>query len=167
MDLIVKTLCPFSVTPYPGPLGMALFQEFIGDIIGSIYKMEAAHHTDLTGFAPVEFLAGKGWQQIPFAEENGELRLAVQETDNGLVYAYSGTVAIQRLRPEVQLALLPYLGQGSVLRITDMNDQVYIIGAPGLPVNLQLDGSTGQQFTGRNGYTLSFSISQNFEAQAV
>lgn len=146
---------------------MALFQEYIGDLIGSIYKLEAAYHTDFSGFAPAEFLAGKGWQEIPFPEENGGLRLSVQETDNGPVHSYSGSVFIHRLRPEVQIALLPFLGQVAVLRVTDMNDQVYIIGAPGLPVTLSLDGGTGDQFTARNGCTLHFSVAQNFPAQEV
>ena len=129
-----------------------------GDNIGSLLKVEAAYHTDFSGFNPLSFYTGKSWLEIPFKEQTSALFLKVADTANGLVYGYSGKFFIHHLSDEVDDTLYPYLGQISVLRLTDMNNRVYIIGSPGLPVTMETSTGTGDKYTSENGQEFSFKV---------
>lgn len=137
-------------------------QHFEGNNIGSIAKLEIAFHTDFSSFNPAVLQNGKQWFNILFKEESGFLKINVEETENGLVYSYSGAFFIHRIRPEVVNEVNPYLGQLTVMRITDINGEVYIIGAPGVPVTLTLDAQTGEKYTAENGSNYTFATQQSF-----
>ena len=138
-------------------------KHYEGDNIGGLAKIRIAFHTDFESFNPEVFKAGKDWLDIPFKEESGQLQPSADDSDNGIVYNYSGKFFIHRLRPEIENELNTYLGQVSVIEITDLNDEVYIIGAPGMPVTLQLGGDTGAKYTSENGAGYQFDIDQMFQ----
>lgn len=133
-----------------------------GDNIGGIAKIRIAFHHDFESFNPAVLKVGKEWLEIPFDEEKANLQLGTDEPDNGTVFGFNGKFSLHRLRPEVNDALRKFLGQFSVLEITDMNAEVYIIGAPGVPVTLKLSGTTGTNYTNENGATYSFETEQSF-----
>ncbi|MCX2473556.1 hypothetical protein OQZ33_04345 [Pedobacter sp. MC2016-05] len=134
-----------------------------GDNIGSLLSAEIAHHTDFDNFNPAVFKAGKSWIKIPFKEESGSFKGGNEDSDNGQIYSYDGEFFIHRIREEVRTELHPFLGQHGVLRLTDLNGEVYIIGAPGMSVTLTVSAGTAEKYAGENGSLFSFAISQPFE----
>lgn len=141
-----------------------ILSQYEGDQLGSIKKVEAAYHTSFTSFNPAVFAGAASWQQIQFTEETGSLFLKVNGTSQGLLYKYSGGFGVPKLRDEAEDALLPLIGKVLILRITDMNDRIYIIGAPNIPVSLELDGETGNEFKNASGYRIAFSVEQTWKA---
>ncbi|RYD76892.1 MAG: hypothetical protein EOP55_10495 [Sphingobacteriales bacterium] len=136
---------------------------FEGDNIGSLLKAEIAHHSDFDNFNPAVFKAGKDWINIPFKEESGSFKGGNEDSDNGQIYSYEGKFFIHRVREEVRKALHPFLGQHGVMRLTDLNGEVYIIGAPGMPVTLTVTAGTGEKYSSENGSLFSFAVVQAFE----
>jgi hypothetical protein len=132
-----------------------------GDNIGSILKLEAAPHYDFSGFNPVAFHFGKGWIDIPFKEESGVLQLKADDTDHGISFNYAGRFFIHKQRADVRSTLYPFLGQHLILKVTDLNGEVYIIGKPGCPVTLELSATTGQRYADENGMEFQFKIEQD------
>jgi hypothetical protein len=137
---------------------------FEGNNIGSLLKVEICLVNQINGYNPVTFTAGNNWFDIPFDNENAELSISSQDTVNGMVYRYNGSFFLHRLRQEFKEKLSPYLGKRSILRITDMNNEVYILGHPGNPVRLDNSGGTGRRFSSQNGMMYSFSSDMAFEA---
>lgn len=134
-----------------------------GDNIGSLLKAEFAMHTDFDSFNPVSLKEGKAWTNIPFKEQSGKITGSSEDSENGNIFTYQGKFFIHRIREEVRTELHPYLGQHIVMRLTDLNGETYIIGAPGMPVTLSVTSDTGENYTNENGSLFSFSISQPYE----
>lgn len=124
---------------------------FEGDNIGGIQKLEVAHQAYFTGFNPATLAAGKAWAEIPFIPQSAQLQMSEEDSANGTIYEYNLTFAINRVRMELFEQLNIFVGSCTVFRITDMNDDVYIIGAPGYPCTLAATGNTGAQYTDANG----------------
>lgn len=139
-------------------------QEYQGNNIGSIAVFEIAHQMDLLGFNPVTFKAGSSWKKIPFREQGGKIKEVIEETDNGMLCTYSGSIVLPCMRDEVDLVMDKFLGRRSVVKITDMNGRIYIIGAPGLPVEIGSTGDTGENFTNENAKQFDYKIAQPFKA---
>jgi len=139
-------------------------EHYQGDNIGSIAKFEITNHYSLSGFNPLTFSPGGSWMSVPFKEQSGELRETTENTENGPLYTYTGSIFLANQRDEVDLIMRTYLGQRSVIRITDMNGRVYIIGSPVLPVTLTSSGETSKTYTGENGKEFQFKVEQNFPA---
>jgi hypothetical protein len=136
-----------------------------GDNIGSIKAVEIIRHDLPIGFNPVYLPIGSTWTLIPFREENGELVLKTEESDNGPIYTYSGSFFVHNMRDEVDQVMIPFCGKAiAILRIMDMNDRVYIIGTPDAPVTINANGSTGKKYTNENGITFNFTVDQTTEA---
>ena len=133
-----------------------------GDNFGSISKIDIALHSDFASFDPASFQDDKSWTSIPFKDESGRLGINNSLTPSGIVYTYKGSFFIHHLRDEIFEGLDPYRGQKSVLRLTDMNGKTYIIGAPGFPVTLSVDGDTGMRYIDENGAAYSFTVEQPF-----
>ena len=134
--------------------------QFEGDNIGGIAKVEILFHNDFLSFDPAVPKDGRNWKDIPFKEQTASLDISVEDSENGPVYSFSGKFTLQRLRPELQSELGPHIGQLNVIRVTDMNNEIYIIGAPDMPVTLSHSGSTGSKYINENGITYSYTIEQ-------
>ncbi|WP_316743404.1 hypothetical protein [Pedobacter antarcticus] len=139
-------------------------QEHQGNNIGSIAAFEITHQLDLIGFNPVTFIPGLSWTKVPFREQGGRIKEVIEETENGMLCTYTGSIILPCMRDDVDLVMDKYLGQKSVVRITDMNGRIYIIGAPGLPVEIGSTGDTGENFTNENAKQFEFKIAQPFKA---
>jgi hypothetical protein len=135
-----------------------------GDNLGSLSKIEVIEHYRLVGNAPLQLAPGAAWFEIPFKEESGKLNLKSIPSDNGRIYTYSGRFYFNRMRSEIDQAMGPYLNDTAVFRLTDMNGEVYIIGAPGSPATISENGDTGQKFVNENGTEFTFSIDQPYRA---
>jgi len=136
-----------------------------GDNIESLKSIEVIQHDLPTSLKPLTLTIGKEWITILFKDETGIMQIKTEETPNGIVFTYSGSFFIHHLRDEVDQVLLPFLGRAvSILRLTDMNDRVYIIGSPDCPVLLNLSASTGQKYVNENGGTYNFSVQQTSPA---
>ncbi|RQO65090.1 hypothetical protein DBR40_24780 [Pedobacter sp. KBW01] len=133
-----------------------------GDNFGSLAKVESIEHFNVKSLNPVTLMPGAAWKNIPFKEETGQKRLKTDDTENGTVYNYSGSFFISNIRKEVETELNPFLGQMLMLRVTDMNGLVSIIGAPGMPVTLKKNHDTGKKYTNENGTEFIFEIDQSF-----
>jgi len=131
-----------------------------GDNIGGVAKIEIIHAWVPTGFNPVVLPAESDWENIPFKEETANLKIDGSDSENGQLFGYSGGFLLPRMRPEIENAVNKYLGKTSILRITDMNDEIYIIGSPHHPVELKLSGSTGSNYPNENWAGYSYQIEQ-------
>ena len=139
---------------------MSLVSIFEGDNIGSISNIEIAHHTDFERWHPAKFHSGNNWQNIEITGEMAELKRKTKDDPNGIIYTYSGFFDIQSIRDEVEINLMPFIGRKSILRITDNNGRVYVIGQPKNPVLLEEESTTGKLYKNKNGYLFSFSVVQ-------
>lgn len=140
---------------------------FEGDNIGSIRKLEYCPHYGFSSFNPAVLAAGFSWLEIPFKDESCQLFLKIRDTDQGILYSYSGPFTIHHQRDEVESALFPYVGKHLIFRLTDMNGRVYIIGLPGSPTSLNIDTKTGIRFTDENGSSFVFEIDQTVKAFSI
>lgn len=135
-----------------------------GDNIGGLAKIEAIEHNNILSLDPLIIATGSAWFEIPFKEESGRMSPKSEMTANGRVFTYAGRFFLQRLRNEVDIAITPYLDDVAVLRITDMNGRVSIIGAPSTPVTIGESADTGQRYVNENGIEYTFTIDQYFRA---
>ncbi len=142
-------------------------QHYEGNNIGGIQKVEHCPHYGFSGFYPAVLANGYAWAEIPIKPESGALYLKVDDTVHGLLYTYSGPFFLHNQRDEVEDELYPILGTSRILRITDMNGRIYIIGAPGCPVTITLNASTGQRYVDENGAGFSFQVEQTTKAVHV
>ncbi|MNK53034.1 hypothetical protein D3C87_719850 [compost metagenome] len=133
-----------------------------GDNIGSLLSVEIAHQADFASFNPAIFKAGKDWVNVPFVPEKARFNLGEEETKNGPLFSYGGDFFLNKLRDEVFTDLHKYIGRKAVLKLTDLNGEVYIIGAPGYPCTLAFDGGTGGNYTDANGGKYQFKTDQPF-----
>ncbi|KAA8483750.1 hypothetical protein BDE36_1786 [Arcticibacter tournemirensis] len=131
-----------------------------GDNIGSIAICEIAFPFSFSSFNPAVLAIGYTWLSLPLDDQSGSLNLKVSDTDNGPVYTYSGGLKIHNLRESVDNTLYRYVASGAVMRITDMNGRIYIIGAPDEPVTVSLNGGTGEKFADENRQQMQFKIDQ-------
>ena len=146
---------------------MSLIKVFEGDNIGSIAHIEIAYHTDFESWEPAKFKTGKSWQNIQITGEMAELKRKTKDDPNGLIFTYSGFFDIHMIRDEVELKLLPFVGKRAVLRITDNNKRVHIIGKPQNPVLLDEESTTGKLFKNKNGYQFNFLVNQTSAASSI
>lgn len=135
-----------------------------GDNIGTLAVVEIAHQEDFLNFDPPLFREGRDWKQIEFLDESGSLSVSHDEDDNGIVFGYSGKFSIKRPTDEEENAMLPYIGQKSIMRLTDHNGRVRIIGLQDCPVTIKMSGSTGTKYTGAPSNDYSFAVDQHKKA---
>lgn len=135
-----------------------------GDNIGSVQKAEIIEHYKIQSMNPVVLKPGTSWIDIPFKDESGNLFLKTEDSDNGPIYNYTVQLFINNMRAEVDSALNGFLTPVGVLRVTDMNDRVYIIGAPDRPVTMNETGGTGQKYINENGSMFDFTSAQSERA---
>lgn len=138
-----------------------------GDNVGSLAKAEIIEHYKIASFNPAILKPGCTWIEIPIKDQSGKLSIKGTDTDNGTLYSYSGRFYIHNMRDEVDDTLNNFIGKIGVLKLTDMNGRIYIIGAPGMGVNLTIVGDTGQTFVNENGTEYQFSIDQTFPALKI
>lgn len=130
-----------------------------GDNFGSLAKLEMTKHFNFSGFNPAVFAQG-GWTNVPFREQTGQLQEETEDSPNGIIYTYTISILVANMRDELDDVIRAYLGQVAVIRATDMNGRVYIIGAPCAPVTLTSAGDTGKNYTSENGTVLSIKHQQ-------
>jgi len=135
-----------------------------GNNIGSIAKLEITSCYLISGFNPVTFYPGGSWINVPFKEQTGELKEETEDHVNGTIYTYSGSIFVPNLRDEIDATMRMYIGQTSMIRATDMNGRVYILGSPHIPVMLNSSGNTSKTFIGENGKEFQFKVEQNYPA---
>jgi hypothetical protein len=138
-----------------------------GDNIGSVQNAEIVEHYKIASVNPIVLKPGMSWISIPFKEESGNLYLKTEDSDNGTIYNYTVQVFINNMRNEIDAELGKFLTPTGVLRVTDMNDRVYIIGGPDKPVTMNETSTTGQKFTNENGSMFDFTSSQSERASNV
>jgi hypothetical protein len=138
------------------------------DNIGSLKAVEIIRHDLPIAYAPIYLPVESSWTSIPIKEEAGELLLKTEGSDNGPIYIYSGSFFIHNMRHEVDQALLPFCGRAvAILRVTDMNDRVYILGTPDAPVTLNVAAGTGRKYSNENGSAFNFTVDQTSPAPAA
>ena len=138
------------------------------DNIGSTKYVDIILHSLPIAFRPLYLPIGADWIRIPIKEDFGELRIKTESTDNGPVYTYYGNFFVHNMRDEVDEVLLPFCGRAiAIMRITDMNDRVYIIGTPDAPVTLNIDAGTGKKWINENGSAFNFTVDQTSPATAA
>lgn len=135
-----------------------------GDNVGSLLKVEFIEHYNLASFNPSVPGPGFDWTDVPLKEQSGVLKVKIEDTDNGKVYTYSGKWNIHNMRDDVDAVMINLVGQISVLRLTDMNGRIYIIGAPGIPVTITINQDTGEKYINENGTEFLFTVEQPFAA---
>lgn len=137
-----------------------LYELHEGDNIGGIARIEIAHVTDFLGFNPIVFKPTKAFAELPFVPGSGMLKDEENDTKNGAQYSYAGLFAVQRPTSSTENILRPYIGQASVLRITDLNGEVLIIGSPACPVELSRETDRGRKPSDMSKMEIRFSVTQ-------
>lgn len=134
-------------------------EHYEGDNIGSIAECLITFPFAFSHF-PGILNSGYTWEKIPFNPGTGNLFLKVADSDNGPVYTYNGGGRVHRMRKEADDMIFEYIVNGGVMKVTDMNGKVYIIGNPDAPVTVSLSGGTGTNYTDENGMDIQFKIEQ-------
>jgi hypothetical protein len=135
-----------------------------GDNFGSVQKAEIIEHYKIASVNPIVLKPGMSWTIIPFKEESGNLFLKTEDSDNGRIYNYTVQLFINNMRNEVDTTMDKFLTAVGVLRVTDMNDRIYIIGGPDAPASMTETSTTGQKFTNENGSMFDFTSAQSERA---
>lgn len=133
-------------------------------ILGSIQKVKFVLQTGIATYNPLVLGAGVTYDELEILPEAARLSIAVQETDNGKLYSYRLDFKHLSLRDEVDNLLDKYVGTRSVFVVTDMNDRVYVLGAPGTPCTLSYDADSGTQATDQSIYSINVAVAQTFKA---
>ena len=131
-----------------------------GDNIGGILRVQIAMISDFESFAPVRFKPGKHWKEIDIYPESGLLKSDVQHSDNGRYYTYAGSFRIHHPNRKDESAIDPFIGPLSIMRITDHNKYVQVIGTPDEPVTLSRSADTGSKVTDLAHNAFAFTVSQ-------
>lgn len=131
-----------------------------GDNIGGVLSFEIAHVNELISSDPIRFKPGKIWRSINFHPNSGIFKEEENESEHGLFYSYAGSFKIHRKSRETDSLLRYYLGTSSLIRITDQNGLVQVIGGIDFPVTLTKSSDTGSNPTDMNQVNYSFSVSQ-------
>ncbi|WP_285055156.1 hypothetical protein [Pedobacter ginsengisoli] len=139
-------------------------EDYQGDNIGGVKSVELIEHYNVIKLNPLTLVPGKIFKEILSKEETGHIDPTEKDSDNGIIYGYRGDLFFHRMRDEVTALMKPYIGQTSIMRVKDMNNRTYIIGAPGAPVTITSSGSTGARYATENGIRYSFEIDQSFPA---
>lgn len=129
-----------------------------GDNIGSVLSIDIAFIFDFLSVNPISFKPGRSWLKIPFKEGTGEFTISEEDSDNGVIYSCSGGFYLNRMRGEMDTFMRQYIGSISILRVTDMNGEIYILGDMDAGVTISASGGTGQNFTSENGKAYSYRI---------
>ena len=137
---------------------------FEGNNIGSLKKVEIILRDDIQSLNPLVLKPGKTFTDIPLTSQKNSLSEKTEETENGTVFSYSGKFFVHRIRQEVKEAMRVFLGKRTVMRVTDMNDEVSILGYPGNEVILTLTANTGENYSSQNGTEYNFSVDMSFQA---
>lgn len=139
---------------------MVANNQYEGDNIGGIAKLEIAHVQDFKSFNPVSFHPNKFWKEITFHPNSGLLKDEVNDSDHGQYYSYAASVKITHRDKELEQIIDRLIGQCSVIRVTDMNGYRQVIGSPEAAVLITRSGDTGSAPTDVNQYILNFTVSQ-------
>lgn len=137
---------------------------FEGNNIGSLKKVEIILRDYIQSLNPLVLKAGKSFTEIPLTPQKNLLSEESEETDNGTVFKYAGKFYVHRIRKSIKDEMRIFLGKRTVMRLTDMNDEVSIIGYPGNEVTLTTKATTGESFTSQNGIEYNFSVDMPFQA---
>lgn len=142
-------------------------EQYEGDNIGSIYELLVIEHYKIQKMNPVTLLPGASWLNVPIRDQSGRIRSRVSASDNGPIYSYQVEAFINHMREEVNVAMDIFHQGIAVLKVTDMNDRVYILGEPNRPVTMEESGDSGQGFASENGTSFDFSISMDHRAPSA
>lgn len=131
-----------------------------GDNIGGILKVQIALLSELESFAPIVFKSGKSWKEIEIYPESGMFKSDVPHGDNGKYYSYAGSFKIHFPNRKDENAFDKFIGPVNVMRITDLNRYVQVIGSPEEPVTFSRTYESGSKVTDLSHNSFTFSVSQ-------
>lgn len=135
-----------------------------GSLIGSILKVDIAHKNDFLNFNDQEILfrQNRDWKEIEITDETGMLSFSELDTEHGELVRFQGEFALHGPIKIISVKIRPYIGRKSVLRITTLNKEVFILGDPNNPVLITSTGDTGKRYIDRSQMDYSFSVDQPF-----
>ncbi|MGJ1295544.1 hypothetical protein ACR777_15160 [Sphingobacterium spiritivorum] len=130
------------------------------DNIGGLLSVEIAHVTDFSGFNPVVFKPGKNFQKVDILPLSGSLKDDEEFSNSGTAYTYAGIFKIHHPTAILENAIRPYIGLCSVLKLTDLNGRIRIVGSPACPVLLKRTGDSGLKPSDMAHNEFKFSVTQ-------
>lgn len=142
-----------------------LLSIFEGDSIGSFYKAEIAHINDFLNMSADEvlFRGGRDWKELEITDETGNISFTEAETANGTIAQYSGGFGFHGPIQSISKVMRPYVGRKSVLRLTSLTDEVFILGDQFNPVTISSSADTGTRYINRPQINYSFSLDMPLE----
>jgi hypothetical protein len=140
---------------------------FEGNNIASLKKVEVILQDDIESLNPLALKSGKSFLNVPLTPQKNNLTIATEDSENGTVYNHSGKFFLHRVREEIFTSLGNFVGRRSVLRLTDMNNVIYILGTKDNCVLLNFKANTGESYTAQNGVEFTFSVDMAFRAPAI
>lgn len=131
-----------------------------GENIGGVSRYEICHINDLISVNPLRFKNGKWWQIIEHLPQSGQFKDDEQETDHGITYTYAGTFKRHFPSKKDEINFSRFIGQCSIMRITDLNGNKRIIGTLDTPVLISRSGDRGAKPSDMAGNEFKFSVTQ-------
>lgn len=135
-----------------------------GSSIGSFFKLEIAHKNDFLNFNIQEILfrENRNWKEIEITDETGMLSFSQLDSEHGELVRFQGEFSLHGPIKSISEKIRPYIGRKSVLRITTLNREVFVLGDPNNPVLITSSGDTGKRYVDRSQMDYSFSVDQPF-----
>lgn len=131
-----------------------------GENIGGVARFEFCHIEDIISVNPFRFKNGKWWEIIEHLPQSGQLKDDEQETDQGITYTYAGTFKRHFPSKKDELLFSRYIGECSIIRITDLNGMKRVIGTLDTPVLISRAGDRGAKPSDMAGNEYKYSVTQ-------
>jgi len=131
-----------------------------GENIGGISRFEFCHIDDLISVNPLRFKNGKWWEIIQHLPQSGQFKDDEQETDQGITYTYAGTFKRHFPSKKDELFFSRYIGECSIIRVTDLNGIKRIIGTLETPVLISRSSDRGAKPSDMAGNEFKYSVTQ-------
>jgi len=124
-----------------------------------VFREDVAGFTfnETTLFCSVSLKTGKSWNSLYGTPETIQLESESQDTPSGMKYIYKLKKFVPKDRPEVESELLRMTGRRLILKVTDKNGTIRLLGTMETPMKMTSKLLKPLVIEGFNGYDILFS----------
>ena len=129
------------------------------DSVSWIFKEDIQGLTlsDTTLYCTVILKTGKLWNSLYGSPETMLVETEHQDTPSGMKYLYKLKVLVPKDRPQVELELFRMIGCHLMVKVTDKNGTIRILGTMECPMKMTVKLLKPSAIEAFNGYELLFS----------
>lgn len=112
--------------------------------------------TNNTITTPIQLIAGKNWLLASFSTKTSKYIEKLKSNNKGLKYESSITAFISLDTPKISELFNSMARNQFIVKLTDKNNLVRIVGTPITPLSFSSDLSTGKKGGDTKGYSYTF-----------